>query len=148
MRSYYFVLLAAVILATAVRADEACVNDCIDQRNYCDSQCGDYWCYELCEQQYNACYDSCQYCPTTRDYTVITPISRTDQQVTSCIIHNTSFLYLEQDNIKVYRETTQCNGSKSTQLLQNYNTSPYYCWATNHASCSPSVFSPYPWCPQ
>lgn len=95
------------------------------------------------------CSNHCQSCPSTRDYTTRTILSRQYTNRYGCfqdhIYLSGGKRYYEhytkerRDN---YRETTQCDGTKSTQLLSSTNLN-YYCWVRGNLG-SDSCGSPAP----
>ncbi len=149
MRKLYLSIgLIAALLSfdRAVFADAACENACDTTWQACLNDCGaDYWCWESCDQANQWCHDHCNSCPSTRDYTTSTILSRTYTNRNGCYQDHLYlnggrryYEYLTKERRNNYRETTQCDGSKSTQLLSS-STLNYYCWVrgnTGADACS------------
>jgi hypothetical protein len=148
--------LILILLATGTpqraEADAACENDCWTQWYACEDSCGpggDYWCHDTCDQARDQCLTSCANCPITRDYTTRTILSRQYTNRNGCYQDHLYFTggrryyeYYTKERRDNYRETTQCNGTKSTQLLSS-TTLNYYCWVRGNTS-GDSCSSPAP----
>lgn len=139
-------VLAVVGSARPATADAACEQACWPQYDSCREACGaDYWCWDACDQQRDACLVGCQNCPKTRDYTTRTIVSRQYTNRNGCFQDHLYlsggrryYEYLTKERRDNYRETTQCDGTKSTQLLSSTNLN-YYCWVRGNLgsdSCS------------
>jgi hypothetical protein len=134
----------SLVAAQVVSADEACNQQC--WANYYDCPCFDYWSCAYCDDQINSCLSYCSTCPSTRNYTTTTVVSRQSTGRNGCyedhIYLNVGRRYAEYfttQRLDTYRETTNCNGTKTTTLLSSTNSS-YYCWVRDAiASCSPFV---------
>ena len=146
------VFLALIISARSGTADQACENQCLDEWYTCTADCGSggsYWCYDACDQHRDQCIASCANCPSTRDYITRTVVSRQYTNRYGCFQDH---LYLSggrryyehytTERHDSYRETTQCDGTKSTQLLWSNNFN-YYCWVRGNLG-SDSCGSPAP----
>ena len=146
------ILLGVVAYATPVAADPECENQCSENYWACSDACGPFGgaaCEQQCSDTVNQCLYNCTQCPSTRDYTTRTILSRQYTGRNGCyqdhIYLNGGRRYYEhytQERRDNYRETTQCNGTKSTQLLST-NTLNYYCWVRGNTS-SDSCGSPAP----
>ena len=138
-----FVVLS--LMATqAVLADEACNQECYD--NYHACPCFDYWSCASCDEQITNCLNYCSTCPSTRNYTTTTVVSRQSTGRNGCYEDHISLNsgkryaeYFTTQRLDTYRETTACNGTRTTTLLSSTSSS-YYCWVRDPiASCSPFV---------
>lgn len=144
MRKYLFVL-AILLISTPLQADPACEEEC--NLNYwsCSDNCGPFG-GALCEQQcvdaQNACLAHCSNCPSTREYTTSTITGRQATGRNGCYEDHIYFYsgkryleYLTSERRDTYRETTNCDGTKTTTLIGT-GTISYYCWARDPiASC-------------
>lgn len=141
-----FAVLAFGLLSSPVAAQNECQQSCGTQYDVCSASCGGmYGCEESCQNQLDSCWAACPPCPTTRDYSTITVLSRTYTNRNGCYqdhLYLTGgrryYEYYTKERKNTYRETTQCDGSKSTQLLSS-STYNYYCWVrgnTGSDSCS------------
>lgn len=143
------IFFAALLgMASQASADVACEQSCNLTHEQCTQECGSggtYWCFEACDQQRDTCWNNCQLCPSSRDYTTSTILSRTYTNRNGCYQDHLYlnggrryYEYLTKERRNNYRETTQCDGSKSTQLLSS-STYNYYCWVrgnTGADACS------------
>jgi hypothetical protein len=121
-------------------ADAECENQCGIDYWTCSDNCGAFGgalCESQCSDGFNSCIGRCNACPTTRDYTVTTLVSKTASGRNGCFTDfnfNTGAFtykeYLEKDKRTTYRETTACNGTKTTTVLSTTNET-YYCWTKN-----------------
>lgn len=144
-------ILAATLLGLALAALSAsaqtCEEQCTNDRYACDAGCTTYWCYDECDQAYNGCVINCQPCqPSTRDYSTYTINSYTFTGQIRCLEEYLGarrgyrfYEYLYKYTTKNYRETTQCDGTKTTVLLST-STGQGFCWEKSPYagdSCSP-----------
>jgi len=128
--------------------DPACVNDCwseyYDCVDYCENRggpgeedCIDH-CYSNRISCINACPEECNG-PTTRDYSDTVIIGFLYGGPTYCLtwsFWNYYFDYgLLQLKTTTYRETTYCDGTKTTVVL-GITYSSYYCWLRSNYQCS------------
>lgn len=135
--------------------DPVCVQGCQEQRDSCyldrcEPQVGGCG---FCETYYESCVNSCPKCPTTRDYSTTTVTGQTFFSPTACFYgfalaegrrHEFSYRTLRS---RFWRETTNCDGSKTTVLLNTVNWAEY-CWQQFNVSCSPAGHNntQYPTC--
>ena len=121
-------LLALAFAAQpASAADPVCVSGCQANYDSCVAECGSFgtfWCYDDCDNQYNTCYYGCTLCPSTRDYSTTTVLSQQHTGLKLCLeespFANYGFKfweYLIRYRVTNYRETTQCDGTKTTTVL-------------------------------
>lgn len=141
-------VLAALFFGSGspAAADAACEQACNVAGSQCSENCGnDYWCVQECDQVRDSCCEDCQLCPSTRDYSTTTVLSRSYTNRNGCYQDHLYlgggrryYEYYTKERKNNYRETTQCNGSTSTQLLSS-STYNYYCWVrgnTGGDTCS------------
>ena len=151
-------LIPGSVLA-GVQPDPACEQQCHDEYIFCL----DYRCDQrgscTCWTDYQTCVSYCpQICvepKNVRTYSLAVPINRQMYSNQVCLwfgayklMHN-KFTY--QNRIDTYRETTHCDGSKTTELLSSVvNSTIYTCWL----NVSPPIFCGsaadpiyYPRCP-
>lgn len=140
----------AIFLLTSVPA-RASNPECEEQCNLdywtCSDTCGPFG-GALCEQQcvdaQNACLHHCTQCPSTRDYSQATFLGATATGRNGCFEDLADFTggqryaeYFYRQRITTYRETTSCDGSKTTVVLSTFDNN-FYCWVRDPiASCSP-----------
>ncbi len=105
-------------------ADQACEDQCWLTWDSC--YCGDYWSCAACDDQRDQCLQACALCPSTRDYSTTTVLSRSYTNRNGCFQDHLYlgggrryYEYYTRERTNIYRETTQCNGTKSTQLLSS-----------------------------
>ncbi len=121
---FAFVLVGSTLPA---EADAACVDECGLTYWACSDNCGAFGgalCEQNCTDAYNACVNQCSQCPTYRNYSTEQYINKTEKPA-KCIKNRqindaTGYFYREFTTHYLrynWRETTQCNGTKSTQLL-------------------------------
>jgi hypothetical protein len=148
---FYLLVLAAFLGTTGQAfADAACENACTDAWDQCVQNCGtDYWCWLNCDQLNEWCHTDCASCPSTRDYSTTTILSRSYTNRNGCFQDHLYlgggrryYEYFTKERKNNYRETTQCNGTKSTQLLSS-STYNYYCW-TRGNTLSDACSNPAP----
>lgn len=163
MRWIVFFSLFALVLAGSTlpaKADAACVEECGLTYWACSDNCGAFGgalCEQNCTDAYNACVNQCSQCPTYRDYSTLQYINKTDTNSTTCVKNTaindaTGYIYkIFTTHFLRYnwRETTQCNGTKSTQLL---STAPvdgtcYFKKAGSNNLCSPFSTTALTACP-
>lgn len=140
---------AEVAAASGGPGSLTCQEECAEVHQRCESSCGvppAEDCLQRCDFDYTQCLNACAApppCPTTREYTVVTTVSATYVGPSRCLEdHLVRFrgrvydrLY-RTDKATRYRETTNCDGTKTTQVIGvSYNS--YYCWARSPFSCSP-----------
>jgi hypothetical protein len=165
MRTLCLLLLASIALISAARplaADAACDNDCWAQWDSCCYNCGGggtYWCYDNCDQVRDQCLQICSTCPSTRDYTTTTVVNQSlSFPNAGCYWHPNIYpaaarqfdLWTHRYRYDNYRETTACNGSKTTQLLSTSYSAYTYCMRPTFVTCvNPQPFSHagFPLCP-
>ena len=158
-------LFWAILLLWVGHSMPAVADACTDQcwLDYDNCYCGDYWSCAACDEGRDNCLNYCATnppppCPSTRDYTISTIVNA------STIFYNYgcywSFTYYPKQAVTFdqwryryrfdnYRETTSCNGSKTTQLLSSNYSSYTSCLREGGIPCNhPSnlPFSP-PLCP-
>jgi hypothetical protein len=143
----YLLLLIVLSGANSLWADQACEEQCNLDYWACSDNCGAFG-GALCEQQcvnaQNSCLQHCNQCPSTRDYTTRTILNNQATGRNGCYEDHMYFYsgkryaeYSTTQRLDNYRETTACNGTKTTTLLSS-TTSSYKCWARDAiASCSP-----------
>lgn len=131
-------------------AHDDCVADCYNTYYACSDPCTDYACIQDCQYWFNQCYYGCPPgCPgpSVRNYSTVSLVSST-WYGSDCYKQpfpdtgNWQYdKYYRVYHVDNYRETTQCDGSKTTELISSYNYGEYcltkypYPWG----SCS------YPW---
>jgi len=128
--------------------DPVCVDGCwseyYDCLDYCDAigGPGEEECTDHCKFNRNSCLDNCpEVCtgPTTRDYsdTVVAGFQYTGpSRCLTWLFYNYYFDYgLLTLKTTTYRETTYCDGSKTTVVL-SVSYSSYYCWLRSYQGCS------------
>lgn len=145
-------ILSSSSLGAGVYPDPACEQQCHDDYIFCL----DYYCDPrgtcTCWTDYQSCVSYCpQICEeprSVRDYTKTVYINRQITSTTSCFIglgayakvHN-RILY--QQRTDTYRETTHCDGTKTTQLLSTGTPSGQLaCWMALYPPqyCSSNVY--------
>jgi hypothetical protein len=130
-------------------AHDDCVADCYNNYYACSDPCTDYACIQDCQYWFNQCYYGCPPgCsgPSVRNYSTVTLTSST-WSGSDCYrepFPSTSNWqydkYYRVYHVNNYRETTQCDGSKTTELVSSYNYGEYCLTRfTFFGSCS------YPW---
>ena len=131
-------ILSSSSLLAYVRPDPACEQQCHDDYIFCL----DYYCDPrgtcTCWTDYQNCVSYCpQICEeprSVRDYTKVAYINRQSTNTFACVIHGASayqhrkFTY--QQRTDTYRETTHCDGTKTTQLISTGTPSGQLtCWS-------------------
>lgn len=135
MKKLLLALVMMLVSAPVFAADPACVSACQANYDYCVAQCGSFgtfWCYDDCDTQYFACYEPCTFCPSTRDYSTTTILSSQHTGLKLCLeespFANSGFKFWEyfiRYRVTNYRETTQCNGTKTTTVLSTTDHQTY-----------------------
>ena len=152
--------LAAVLFLLAGQvalADQACTDQCWQTWDDCAHNCGDFWSCDACDQQRDQCLNYCASCPSTRDYSTTVLLSAQQQPFTVCVedYPNAHYgcrftKYNTQYRRTNYRETTNCDGTKTTTVLSS-STFPGVCvtkYPSSCTSCSPySLYNTYDHCP-
>src|SRR5829696_4579965 len=109
-------LFVALILMTAqvVSADEACSQQC--WLDYDNCPCNDYWSCNTCDERRDSCLNYCSTCPSTRNYTTTTILSRQATGRNGCYEDHIYFHsgrryaeYLTTQRLDTYQETTACD---------------------------------------
>jgi hypothetical protein len=140
-KSLLLVLWCLAGLSLPLNADQACEDQCY--QDYYNCPCFDYWSCAACDNQINQCLSYCASCPSNRDYTTSTITGTQATGRNGCyedhIYFNSGKRYAEYrvtERRDTYRETTNCDGTKTTTLIGTGSIS-YYCWARDPiASCS------------
>jgi hypothetical protein len=143
-----FLFLCLFGAVDALLADAACDEQCSADYWTCSDNCGPFGgslCEQQCSDALSVCLYHCGQCPSTRDYSTTTVLSRSYTNRNGCYQDHLYlsggrryYEYYTKERKNNYRETTQCNGSKSTQLLSS-STYNYYCWVrgnTGADACS------------
>lgn len=162
-KKMFWVILLLLIGRSIPAAADACTDQCwLDYDACVGPGCSSYWHCAACDEARDSCFNSCPpppNCPSTRDYTTTTVAN---QSITNynvgCFLH--PYTYPEEGRqfnrwryryrYDTYRETTNCNGSKTTQLLSTSYSAYTYCVYPNSTSCANPLhhsFSGYPLCP-
>jgi hypothetical protein len=125
-------------------ADQACIDQC--WADYDNCPCYDYSSCNQCDTMRQSCLNQCSQCPSTRDYSTTTILSSQQTGQTRCFEeffganHGYRFFeYLKTYSTTNYRETTQCNGTKTTTVLST-STGQGLCWQKSpflNDRCSP-----------
>lgn len=138
----------------ALVTSDPCHDDCYDLYDRCTGTgCGvppDEVCLEQCEYQLLLCLDECDSCPSTRTYTTYEESSKVLLiQYHRCLDNNPLHWKKYYDKYRVtwkkttYLETTQCNGTKTTEVINvEYPVSP--CWYETLVPCT--NLDAYPGC--
>jgi hypothetical protein len=140
-----WVFAVLFVLASQVSlADQACIDQCWADYDACVGPgCSSYWHCEQCDAQRDSCLNYCASCPTTREYTTSTITGTQATGRNGCYEDHIYFYsgkryaeYRVTERRDTYRETTNCDGTKTTTLIGTGSIS-YYCWARDPiASCS------------
>lgn len=137
--------------ALGAAATLTCEDVCWLYYDQCESGCGTppaEECLQRCDASLESCLEGCPVCPSTRDYTVVVPFSETYLGPTQCRENYLSFgsgrLYdriNRTDKATLYRETTYCDGSKTTVVV-SVSYPSYVCWRPGFPGCYPygSIF--------
>ncbi len=155
MRTFGLILLVSIALAAVpspLAADAACEAQCWEEYDACVGPgCASYWHCAECDERRDQCFAACAAappCPTTRDYSTGQVLSASYYSSFRCMLGRGVFggvwhqLTDRVVRIRDWRETTNCDGSKTTNLLNTYNRSER-CWDQTYSACSPWV-GPHP----
>lgn len=157
MRKFLFLIVLLLGAPFAWASNPECEEQCNLDYWTCSDNCGPFG-GALCEQQcvdtQNSCLAHCTTCPSTRDYTTTTPLGATATGRSGCYEDLYDFIggqryaeYFYRQRITTYRETTSCNGTKTTTVLSTYDNN-FYCWVRDPiASCSPYALNFLRRCP-
>ncbi len=158
MRKHVVVAIFAFLASSPLWADAACEEQCGLDYWTCSDNCGAFG-GALCEQQcvdaYNSCIHRCRSCPSTRDYSTSIMLSKQLTQPYKCLEEYANAgrgyrfdEYYVRYKVTNYRETTNCDGTKTTVVLSSYNTAGS-CWKQvtfPNNTCSPYSSVAYPPC--
>lgn len=135
--AFFLQLLSSTSLLAGVYPDPACEQQCNDNYIFCL----DYYCDPrgtcTCWTDYQNCVSYCpQICEepkSYRDYNVVSYENFQTSQTYGCFKPfaqeaNTHQKATYQKRTKTYRETTHCDGSKTTQLINSVLSTPIACW--------------------
>ena len=150
MRKYLFVVLVSLVATPLWAGDPACEEQCNLDYWTCSDTCGPFG-GALCEQQcvdaQNACLRTCELCPFIRNYSTTTLLSSQQTGARQCMEDYLDpgdgawyWQYFIRYRVTNYRETTNCDGSKTTVVLSSY-TSSAYCY--NRSPFTNDVCYPY-----
>ncbi|MCB1056500.1 MAG: hypothetical protein KDD11_13440 [Acidobacteria bacterium] len=126
-----------------------CQLDCESEYSACELGCGNFpSCIDECDSSYSQCLADCSggggCTPSTRDYTVTTLgmiqyfgqfICQERQPLSGeGLVHEKA---RQKAKVTFYRETTHCDGTKTTEVL-HVSYGPWtYCWAESLQACAP-----------
>lgn len=140
-RSRWLILAAftpLLITGPAANAQSSCQDECLATYEACSRDClggNFYGCEETCQNNLGICLQTCPSCPTTRTYTQTSILgSQLNFFQEGCFntrwnntIPRAFENYTVQYRQQTFRETTACNGSKSTVLIGD-STFSDICW--------------------
>lgn len=131
---------------TSKAKDPGCINQCWAEYDQCEDYCSQYGggaedCYERCDADFQSCTDACpDVCtgPTVREYSDTVPAGFNYIGPSRCLTWG-FFNYIYDYGTFVlkttdYRETTYCDGSKTTEVL-GVTYTYINCWLRSYQDC-------------
>jgi hypothetical protein len=148
--AFCLLILTGLCLIPQTSFAGACEDQCYTDYWTCSDNCGAFGgalCEQQCTDALNGCLSVCPRCPTTRDYTVASVVSSQLTGRTACLQSPvTGYPYQEYNRLihfVQYRETTACNGTKTTAQISDWY-AYRQCWQQSSIfSCSPTIGSAF-----